>query len=318
MSNLRVYALGGAGINIAHQWKLHGKTKQARLADIVGLDTSDANIPADGAFPVFPLEGGRGSGKNRAENIEGIPGYIEQAMNKHKPGTFNIISFSSSSSGGLLAAFVARFMMQHGHPFMCLMITDTSTTSEQVNTAKTYKSLDGQVRQFNTPIAIDRVNNDKDKTRGEVNAIAVRRLDLMSFFMNDLHDQADYSDIKNLLTFNQFGGIPATLVRPTFVKAEDISSVKGNFVAAMSVYDHPDNVRQLQQDVIYRSVGIATPELPLPEGAAELHMLFEYDDVISQALKLADEVEDTKVDIKARFKATTDLGGTLDDNGMDV
>ena len=88
--NTRIYAAGGAGINIAQRLVV------GLGQEVVYVDTSSANkIERADEGCVHRIEGLDGSGKNRRLNQKPISGEIPKIMDKWPGADFNIVLFSS-------------------------------------------------------------------------------------------------------------------------------------------------------------------------------------------------------------------------------
>lgn len=315
-SKLRVYSLGGAGINIGAEVKRKCRSDVLRNAEFIGLDTSTANVPADGIFQVDALEDGTGSGKNREKNKPKIKPYVEQMMSRYKPGDVNVLIFSSSSSGGQIGPYVLRHIMQQKLPVICLLITDTTSLVEMENTALTIKSIDGQRRTLNSCVVVDLIDNGCGLSRRDINQKAVNRLDALSIFLTE-HEEYDYEDMRNFLNYSNVSAIaPSILSVKLLTGSEELERNIGSAITLASLYVDGGDVKKVPGPYILQSTGVLTEGLSRPENVTELHMILEHGKFVKDALDLADRLEERSIETRATFKAPTNLTDELNDDGM--
>lgn len=100
---VRVYALGGAGLNLARELRAFPREEEgfARL-ELAHVDTSRSNLTEDvPENEVYVLKDLDGLGKIRREGAEAISQAALDILQKFKPADFNIL-ISSASGGKLL------------------------------------------------------------------------------------------------------------------------------------------------------------------------------------------------------------------------
>ncbi|UPT54025.1 chain A monomeric subunit of Tubz [Vibrio phage phiKT1019] len=302
MSTLRAWCVGGAGINVGSAWRKSLDRLQVAEVDFVGLDTSTNNRPDDDAFVVESLANTRGGGKKRTLNRDLIPDFVKQMLVKHRPGDFNVVIYSGAgASGSTIGPFLVRAMMDAGIPVVSFLILDQTTDIEFENTLATLRSLDGQRKHFNMPVVLDVLQNNERMTRGQMNDIAVDRLNLLSLFLTDKHEEADYEDIRHLLNYSSVIDIPPALTRIEYYDAETLDQRQGVAVASYSLYDQRDNVRSVQIGKGYRVTGVMYPDTRTPNKTGELHMMLEYDSITEQILEDLERSEQQAVERQSRF-----------------
>ncbi len=316
MSTLRVYACGGAGINIGALWKNTGRSQFLSEAQFIGLDTSKNNQPDDNAFEVEHMEGARGGGKDRGENIKPAPDFVRSALSIHKPGDFNIVLFGAAgASGGVLGPLILRELLDKNIPVVAFVIGDTTSQKEIGNTVNCWRSIDNQRKSLDADIVFDYVLNSTYATRGEANKTIVNRLDLLSVFLTDSHEEADYQDIRNALRVSRVTSVAPSLQKINFFDSNaDLKKVEGNPVACISLYRDRDAVSADFAGVAYRVTGV------LSDGKGpnvdSLHMVLDYDRTVKDIISMIAEQEDREKQSRTRYKAADELGGDADDNGI--
>ena len=101
---MNLFALGGAGINIAEHFVKYANKQEPGFAEInpVFVDTSRSNLTAN--IPesmIYLVDGLDGSGKKRDTNYTVLSESSKDILHKFKPADINIVLHSGS--GGKLA-----------------------------------------------------------------------------------------------------------------------------------------------------------------------------------------------------------------------
>lgn len=96
MSYIKVYAAGGAGINVAKQLT-------DLDIDVNMIDTSESNLKACGTNNVFLVDGLDGAGKNRKISYDNFKDISSDVLIKFKPSEQLNVVISSVSGGELVA-----------------------------------------------------------------------------------------------------------------------------------------------------------------------------------------------------------------------
>lgn len=316
MSTLRVFACGGAGINLADLWKRTGKSVAIQEALFVGTDTSENNIPEGESFPIEHRHGKRGGGKRREMNYEGTEPFIDDVLSRHKPGDFNIVIYSTSgSTGGIQGPVIVQRLLKQGIPVVSVIIVDQASHKEATNTSAVFQSLDNFRRALKVNVVFDYIDNADFRTRGQANQQIINRLDFLSLFLTDQHTEADHADVSTLLRANEPSKTPATLCRITFHKdwAED-QKPEGNPVAAMSLFYNGDDVANIIPSLAYRVTGVMNPNIS-PNNFKDIHMLLEFDETIKHIQQMVQDNKDRELQAKQQFLETKSIG---DDEGDEL
>lgn len=316
MSSLRVYACGGAGINLANLWMKTGKSAAIKQGLFVGTDTSENNIPDGDSFPIEHRHGLRGGAKIRQMNYEGTAEFIDDVLTRHKPADFNIVVYSTSgSTGGIQGPTIVQRLLKQRIPVVSVIIVDQASQKEASNTSATFQSLDNFRKSLKVNVVFDYIDNADFRTRGMANQAIVDRMDYLSLFLTDQHVEADYADVSTLLRANEPSGTPATLCRVTFHKdwGED-QKAEGNPVAGMSLFKNGDDVANIIPKLAYRVTGVMNPNIS-PSNFSDIHMLLEFDDTIKHIQQLIADTKDRELQSKQRFMEADSIS---DDEGDDI
>ncbi|UVD42047.1 putative tubulin-like protein [Klebsiella phage KPN8] len=318
MSTLRVYACGGTGINIASKWIATGANTLIRKAQFIGLDSSENNKPYNDAFKVERPEGTRGGGKERKLIGKIAAGFIDSILTKHKPGDFNLIIMNAAgATGSTFGPTLINRLLTQGVPVIALVVGDLTSELENYNTVKTFESLDNQRINLNVPVIIDYVDNAKYPSRGLADKYAIGRLDILSLFLTDEHEESDFQDIRNLFYYNQVTKAAPTLARIDFLTDTQLDNVTPGLVAEFGLYRKADDIGSHIKNLAYRSTGVIQEgSTNFPAGIEHLHMVFDHDATIKDILVLVQDLKDIEIQNNERFKSAQQVGNGGDDSGM--
>lgn len=324
---LRYYFCGGAGINIGKALCNAASTAVSptnRKADMVGLDSSSAN-DSEGLFDVCRMPSAvgndglaNGSGKVQSTNYPKAVPFIKETLAKHAPGTFNVVVFGTSGgTGPMLGALLIRELLQTNRPVVALLISDHTSIIEMKNSVTTLRNLANQtsVDQLNRPIAFIEAINSNDRTRGQVNKQIIDNLNLLSVFLNEDNEEADYEDISNLLNYNKVIGVPASLSRIHFFNKEDAVNYTGKPpVAFCSLFGSRDEVVPRFVGGGYRITGVLGEENGVA-GMAEIHMTLDHGEALEDLQKQIVLLETQQASKSLSYSSSAAFAGG-DQNGM--
>lgn len=319
MSKLVAYCVGGTGINIGALWKRSLKTLPVADVEFVALDTSMNNQPSDNVLEVLTPPNTRGGGKQRDLNRDIVPEFVKQMLVEHRPGDFNVVIYSAAgASGSTIGPMLVHNLMKQNIPVVSMVVLDRTSDKEHQNTLDTMRSLDGQRKHFNMPVVIDLLENDGQRTRGDMNRLAVDRLNLLSLFLTDANEEADFEDIQHLLNYSKVTEAQPALSRIEYYDAVTIDKRTGNAVANMSLYSEPDTVRNVRIGKAYRVTGIFHEGARVPNNTGELHMVLEHSTIMEQILQDIDSLEQATTATKSDFGnvRAKDVSSDADGDGM--
>lgn len=196
MSNITVWACGGAGCNIAKQIKDFD-------CDIYYIDTSTSNLKGIKTDNIFLLENVDGAGKDRSKTYEHFKHIAEDVIIKFKPSnSLNVvISSLSGGSGSIIAPLITKELIKRDLNTIVVAIDSKHSFKELDNcikTFKTYKSISDITKKS---IAIFYVeNNDRRETDQRV----IWFVALLSLLVNKQHtEEFDTTDLTNFINFDK-------------------------------------------------------------------------------------------------------------------
>lgn len=323
MTNLKYFLCGGTSINVAKRLLKGTHTPVNANAEYLALDSSDAN-DSEGLFEVERMPGNRddlatGSGKNMMTNYHKAVPFVKEMTTKHGVGRFNIVMASTSGgTGAMLATLVVRELIQRNAPFVIVLITDKTSIKENQNMVNTLRSLVSQTtsNQLNKVIPFIAIENDPGRTRGQINEVVANNLNMLSIFLNEDNEEADFEDIKNALSYSEVTGVPATLSKIRFFNKE--AAIEFNEsrppVSVVSLFSEIDLVVPRFQGSVYRATGVFNPVFG--ESLDELHMVLDHGEAIQELEEEIQALETQQASKQLNYNAVHNLDKGADDNGM--
>lgn len=329
MSNkaeVNVICVGGCGINVGVALKANSKTEVLRDAYFIGLDASNANS-SNGLFEVeYMTTAGsqatmaRGSGKKRSANYDQAEEFTDKVMAKHKPADVNIIIGSTSGgSGSMLTTMVIRSLAKKGIPFVVCFVSDFTSIVERANAINTLRSTVAQTnpKVLGVPVPFIHFTNQADVTRGKMNDQIVDRLNLLSLFLTEHNEEADYEDIKNLLTYSKHYDVAPAFSQIHFYDEEAARAYSGDTpVAVYSLFEDKNSIIPRFAGTVIRTTGVFGKNTTKPADIKELHMTLDHGQYLEDLAQHIDELNEVKKEAKSTYAhKSIDIEDT-DDNGV--
>jgi hypothetical protein len=311
-AEISYYLCGGTGTNIGALLKETTRTEVNKLAQMVALDASGANKSKD-LFPVErmringnPDEVARGSGKVQSTHYnEQTEAYVAGVMTKHKPKAFSIIVCNDAGgTGSMLAGMIIRYLAQRDLPFVLMLISDFSSQVEMANGVRTMRNIANQTSQdlLNCPIPFIHLINSPENTRGEVNKVAVERLDLLSLFLTEGNEEMDYQDVKNYLNYSKHYGVPPALSQIRFYDQDGYTKYDGKVpVAVASLFESADEISSRFEGCVIRTTGVFKANAQKPKNVTEMHMIMDHGDALKDLEARIEKLDERKVETKNNF-----------------
>ena len=311
MSELNYYACGGTGINVMKDLLNLTNTRTNKEAKIIALDSSDAN-PTEGMFDILNIPVAKGSGKLQGKHSERARPFVESAIAKYKPGSFNVVLCSTSGgTGSMMGAMVARRLLLDDHPTVMVLISDHSSFVEKNNATNTKRNLAKQLAksQIGKPIVYLEIVNGANHTRGEINEKIVQELDLLSIFLTESNEEIDREDIVNFLNYTKFANIPASMSQITFHYDSGAREYNGKPpVCAMSLFGHRNDVVSLFPGTVYRATGVYNKANNPPlDKTKDLHMTLNHGEALDELKKDIESIKDDQANISGSYARFDDF-----------
>lgn len=292
---VRLYAAGGAGMNIGSQMEMHRNTNEKSFAnlDIVYLDTSRSNlnktIAQDSCYLIDGLDG---SGKVRAENHEQISQHIRVILQKFEPTDLNIVLHSTAGgSGSVIGPLLASELLASNVPTVVVAVGSADTLIEANNSLKTLKSYAAISDMRELPLILSYSQNSADKGRETADAVAVRTVLALCALFSRENFEMDSKDIQHWLRFDKTTSFRPQLASLTLVEAGDEVPNLGNVISVATLAKRSDRTA-LDNAPEYQTVGFLADDADDSlRSRAPLHFIIS-DGVLAQSAKVLQGVVD--------------------------
>lgn len=334
IGQVRIFGVGGCGINIAHYFEEDRGTQQPGVAEahITYVDTSLSAIPTNvSAEHFYKLQGADGetdgSGGKRSHNAEDIMERNKEILHKHPPLDLTIIVGSmTGGSGSVFANALADELMAQDKPVVVLGVGDDATLQFVKNTISSLTSYHNYAEKHGRPISVVYRHNGEDGTISEVNAHMHKIISTLLVLFSRQNRLLDSRDLYNALNFNQ-----VTSFKPQVgllsVNFGDLNIGDEQLISLLTLSSNLDNTR-VSQLVEYQRVGLAEKFIEADGGRSlfkddiPVHIAITdgyLDKVMSKLKKLKKKHEDNAAQRTVRNRLgddklkTTASGLALDD-----
>ncbi len=253
----RLYACGGAGINISAGITDNVDVPGFSDTKVSRVDTSVANLttnmPEDS---VFVLAGADGSGKERRHNYRPVVAALPQILTLHAPCDYNIVLFSASGgSGSVIGPVILGELLKRKLPSVAIVIGTTGSKTEVQNSIDTLKSLSGVCKASKLPLVMVYLEVNQHNSQADVDRqVTAAITQLLSLF--DSHASGlDYKDITNLLQYTNIRGGVESLMSMDIYIDNDIEAITGSFPPSMATVYKDDERPSLPVTPGYHATG---------------------------------------------------------------
>ena len=254
----RIYACGGAGINIAATFEAADAKNDIVQADVylsyMDTSTSDmrnSNIDKEKVFIFTNKDGSEmdGSGQYRRTAVQPILAHTRELLQKFQPESLNIVIHSASGgSGSVIGPLLTKELIKRGERVIVFMIADDKNLNFAKNTLATIKTYANFVTEVETPIvSYLHVNQPRNSNATENKAIHQALNDVLTLFSGQ-NASLDSMDLSNWLDYQKVTGQDAHL--STLFINEETEEAAARMsdrelgtpltVATLSTNDHPN------------------------------------------------------------------------------
>jgi hypothetical protein len=264
VGKIRVFACGGAGINIANFFESDRGISQDGMADleITYVDTSLASIPADvSAEHFWKLEGADGaidgSGGKRAENAKDIADHNLEILHKHPAGDLTIVvSSMTGGSGSVFANTIVSELLRQDKLVIVLAVGGDDTLQYIKNTISSLMSYDKIAQLRQRPVILHYSQNGQDgKKIKDVNAGIHKIISALQVLFSRQNRNLDSRDLYNALNFPEVTSYKPQVGVLT-VNFGDLQIGDEQLITVATLSSNMDNTR-INQLVEYQRVGVA-------------------------------------------------------------
>ena len=299
--HIRIYACGGAGLNIGRQLEQHRGISETAFAtlDICYTDTSRSNLQQDIPSDVtYLIDGLDGSGKIRAENHQEITKHVRNILQQFKPADLNIVvSSGAGGSGSVFAPLIASELLADDNPTIVFTIGSTDTRLDAENTLKTLKSYEAISKKNGRPIVMLYRQNGQLSRKAVDDDVKAMVLALAALYSRENHD-LDTRDLYNWLNFHRVTTFPAQLVTLHMVDvAGSHKKSSGNVISVATLAKEGDST-VIEETPEYQCVGyIPNEPTGYLTGCCPIHFITCDGDVpvvVGELNKFIKNLEDQK------------------------
>lgn len=287
---IRIYACGGAGINIARHFEKYRNNPSEGFAsiEVTYVDTSDSNLRRSNvqSKDVYLIDGLDGSGKVRSENAQRISERVLAILQNHRPADLNVVVGSAAGgSGSVIGPMLASQLLVDKAPVVVFLVGSTDSKIEIGNTLKTIKSYAGVSQSRQAALVAYYLANTLSRTRDVVDHEIHSAISMMAVLFSRQNDELDSSDLGKFLRFDQVTSFPPQLAALCLASPQDMNSVKsvGNIISVATVGSRARPETALDPKPEYQCVGYADPD-NLRQQADHLPMHFIVCDGIFSAV----------------------------------
>ena len=323
---LRVYAVGGFGINLGPVFSRTSAEDGFDHVDVVYVDTSDANmtdnrladVPEENIFRFPKLNGG---GKDRREMHPKIVPHIPDLLRKLVPQHFNIVLHSAGgASGSTVGPEIVREILRRGGNVVVVQVGSTSDRTVLKNTVGTLRSYAGISSQVSRPVISHYGESSAKTPPSKVDERALSALFLLSVLLSNRNGRVDATDLSNLLNYDR-----VTNFKPEFSSIEffrDTVSVPEYVIPqAMALLVPEVNTDQLGVPlegvrVEYISDGVMDKDFAERLGEKNLATLIYTGEFRRVVNALDEELAIYEQEAAARNRDMSSLAGVTSEDGM--
>lgn len=313
---LRLYACGGAGINIASYFNKAGDEPNCATVKPTYLDTSRSNLkPEFSEEDIFILKNVDGSGKLRKENHNEISNVVKQILLQLEPGDFNVVIFSASGgSGSVLGPLIMSELLERGKSVVCIVVGSDESSITSNNTLNTLKSLEAISKRINKPVVMYYEHNERTRRRSEVDSQVRLAISSLAILASGRNREMDSKDIGNWVYFNN-----TTSVSPQLAMLEIFDDLKSSEevrdpIAIASVYKSEEQ-EHLHKAPEYSTVGYMREE---SDTYDQFHYIISIEAIPVLVDTLKKTLDEYNIQKTSRVKQASILGESdeISDTGL--
>lgn len=284
--NIKLYACGGAGINIGKMFESVRDQDNDMFAtlDVSYLDTSVANL-ADPIIPrksVYLVPGKDGSGQKRKLNAEDIFAHAPSMLEKHQPSGFNIVVHSlSGGSGSVIGPALVSELLARDELVVVIGVGEDDTVTHMENTHMTLLSYINIAATRERPVVKAYFQNSNLTPLDDVNKGIAQLITALTVLASRQNIGLDSRDLINWINFDRVTSFQPQLAMLSLFEGTNIDANVGNIITVATLATQ-GGASSIGQIVDYQTVG----RLPdAPEGEeSRVHLSAPFHFVISDGV----------------------------------
>jgi hypothetical protein len=203
---IKIYACGGAGINIGSTFEHYRGHKEAGMADldVCYIDTSRSNLKPglseDKIFIIPGLEEKDGSGKKRGQNAQLIMKHSKEILQRFEPGYLSVfISSASGGTGAVEAAVLSNELLKQGHMVINVTVGVADSGAEIQNTLDTLQSFEGLSRSLKKTVPVAYFENNRETPMSKVDEKITELIVALAVMFSRENEGLDTQDMNHFL-----------------------------------------------------------------------------------------------------------------------
>lgn len=275
---IKLYGVGGCGMNNLKRYAENGAFRND--FEFIGLDTSDRNLFQNDRVVFELLPDAHGSGSDVGKYAEAYPAFLKKVLSQHKTGDINILVYSGGGgTGPSMGPSLHRALLEEDCPTISIIIGDMSNINSATNTVRALLNLNEYVNETNKPVIFAYYENGKGKTEGQINADVSSFIDVLNVLLSDENQRIDRTDIHHFFFYNKVVKATPILSCIEVICNDDTQNYSKNGVAAISLFDNEDNIRQHFSNLLYAKAGIFAERFANPSFRS-IHAVLDHGDAV--------------------------------------
>lgn len=266
MNTVRIYAAGGAAINIVKKFhQPNGNNKKTPGFAVISptyIDTSRSNLPADAENETYLVQSTGehtidGSGKVRSANYQAVTAAIPEILHRFKPEILNIVVHSTGGgSGSVIGPTLVSELLANDQTVIVIMIGSTTCEQEIRNSINSVLSYQGICSKRNKAIISMYMENSRDRPFGQIDAaVQINILTLAAAWSGDNHG-LDKQDLINFLNYDRVSKFQPNLTGLNiFTNNQPVQIEKGQAISSALTLIGPGEDPHPGLPVSYHSFG---------------------------------------------------------------
>ncbi len=322
---MRIYACGGAGINIAKTFENHRGIEEAgfSLLNIAYIDASSSNINSikTDKENIYLLEDTfgnvkEGGGKKRRLNYDDISARASELILNYKPEKINIVMHSfHGGSGSVIGPVIVSNLLDKGEAVIVIGIGGTDSNIEISNTVDTISSYAAISKLRKKPVPCIYYENSKSTPRGMVDSKIIANIVMLSVFFSNGNHEMDYTDMYNFLNYNEVTDHTPKLSYMEFY-TKDIELAKDTNIISVATLSDASTPTHPGHSVDYQCVGFISNEVKEKlKVEMPIHLCIidgVFSDIVHRLKSIKTEIEQKRNAI-VKKNMDVDLSNTTDD-----
>ncbi len=322
--SMKIFACGGAGINLASHFEQYRGSKDPGFSefDVKYIDTSRSNLSTveTDKENIYLIDGADGSGKKRDENYAAIAERSQEILHHFKPGDVNIVIHSlSGGSGSVIGPVLVSELLNRALPVITVIVGSSDSRKELENTIKSIQSYETIAKKREAPVVAVYFENNKETPRGTVDQKIYTTVVILSAFFSKENHELDSMDLFNFLNFHRVTSFTPRLAYLELFDKE-ITIERDHSLVSVATLSDIETPTSIDHPVEYQAVGFVHDSarnkisVPMPIHAAIIAGVFN--DImgrLNDKLKVMDESRKARVDrtISLDGSSATDEGVIL-------